>query len=87
MIVTLSKYICEIIENEEAMPFDEENKFINRHEYVTTVTKLSSIDEYSLNSDNDLILTIHGQEYYYLFEQEAYNKIVRYFEALNTDVN
>lgn len=88
MVVTLNKWVSYYIDkdDEDYNPVLSDFQYLNKNEFTKTQVRLDKIDAYSLTED-EIVLIISGTEYFFEYNETGYNKIIAYFNAINTHYN
>jgi len=88
MIVTLNRWICELIEDDEDTLGIYQSDLEPQGYYESDRIRLDRIDKYTVSDDKTkIILTISGSEFFYDYSKQGHEKIKRYFDLLDTDEN
>jgi len=86
MIIELHRWICELIDDDEDNVYKSDLQ--PQGHYESDRIRLDRIDKYSISDDKtEIILTIGGNEFFYDYCKNGHDKIKRYFDLLNTDIN
>jgi len=84
MIVELHRWITELIDDEESIY----PPIVPEGHYESDRIRLDRIDKYTVSEDKtEIILTIGGNEFFYDYSKEGHEKIKRYFDLLETEIN
>jgi len=85
MIITLSRWINNELEEDNLLVT---NNIMPDGYYESDRIRLDRIDKYAISDDKtEIILTIGGNEFFYDYCKNGHDKIKRYFDLLNTDIN
>jgi len=86
MIIELHRWIYELIDDEEDEIY--QSNLQPQGHYESERIRLDRIDKYSISDDKtEIILTIGGNEFFYDYSKEGHEKIRRYFDFMDTEVN
>jgi len=82
MIIELKRWIEHL--NDEDSVFNP--SFIPQGEFTDFKIRLDRIDGYSIE-DDELVLIIGGNEFFFEYDDKAYKQIDNYFKMLNTSIS